>query len=300
MAITRVTVFGGTGLLGGRIVAAALARGFSVRAAIRHPERTRPPAGSDGRFEAVRANVRDPSSVAAALEGTQAAVNAVSLYHQRRGPTFRSVHVDGARTVAEAAARAGLERLVHLSGIGADPESRDAYIRARGQGELAVRVAFPAAVILRPSAVFAEDAGLLATLEAALRGAPVVPLFGRGDTRMQPVHAGDVAEAAVAALTADDAAGRVYELGGPETLTYAELLDRVMRAAGRRRPTVPMPFAAWDALARASARLRNPPVTRGVVALMRRDNTAAPGLPGLADLGVTARGVDSVLGRQAR
>jgi NADH dehydrogenase len=298
MPITRVTVFGGTGLLGRRIAAALLARGLAVRAAVRHPDRARAPAGAGERFETVRANlVRDPASLAAALDGAQAAVNAVSLYHERAGLTFKAVHVDGARALAEAAAGAGLDRLVHLSGIGADPDARDAYIRARGQGEEAVRDAFPDAVLLRPGAVFAEEGGLLATLEAAVRSAPVVPLFGRGDTRLQPVHAGDVAEAAAAALLAEDAPGRVYELGGPEVLTYRELLDRVMRASGRRRPVMPMPFAAWEALARAAARLRAPPVTRGVVALMRRDNVAAEGLPGLADLGIEARGVATVLGR---
>jgi NADH dehydrogenase len=300
MAITRVTIFGGTGLLGGRIVQAVLARGLAVRAAVRHPDRAQAPAGAEGRFEAVRADLAKPAGIAAALEGAQAAVNAVSLYHEHGGATFQAVHVDGARAVAEAAARAGLERLVHLSGIGADPDARDAYIRARGQGEGAVRAAFPETVILRPSAVFAEEAGLLTTLEMAVRNAPVVPLFGSGDVRLQPVHAGDVAEAAAAALLAPDAPGRVYELGGPEVLSYRQLLGRVMRATGRRRPMLPMPLGIWDAMARAAARLENPPITRGVVALMARDNTAAPGLPGLTDLGVTPTGVDAVLNRGAR
>ena len=295
MTLDRVTVFGGTGFLGRRIVAAVLARGPAVRIAVRHPERAVPPPGAEGRFEAMGADIRDPASFAAALDGAQAVVNAIALYHQRGALTFDAFHVAGARALAEAAGRAGLERLVLLSGIGADPDHRDAYVRARGQGEVVVREAFPAATILRPSSVFAEEGGLLTILDRLVRFSPAIPLFGRGDTRLQPVYAGDVAEATAAALLVPEALGRVYELGGPEVLSYRTLIDRVMRATGRRRPLLPLPFTVWDGLARAGAPLPRPPVSRGAVALMRRDNTAADGLPGLAELGVTPTGVDAVL-----
>jgi NADH dehydrogenase len=295
-----VTVLGGTGFLGRRAVERLAAAGWRVRVACRHPGGAE---AGEGRVP-VETDIRDARSVAAALEGARCAVNAVSLYVERGDTTFDAIHVEAAGRVAAAAREAGVSRLVHLSGIGADPSARSAYIRARGEGEGAVRSAFPGATIFRPSVMTGPDDAFLTTLAGIVRRLPVIPLFGRGETRLQPVFVGDVAEAAARALTRAEDPPPLLELGGPEAVRYGDLLRRIAREEGRRRLFLPVPFALWEALAAAVSVLPEPPVTRAQIALMRLDNVADPAQPGLADLGVSptplARVLADVLDRPAR
>lgn len=287
-----VTVFGGTGFLGGAIVGALDRAGYAVRIAARHPGHSEP---GESRIERLAADLRDAESVARAVEGAEAAINAVGLYVERGSETFEAIHVEGARRVAEAAAGAGVARLVHISGIGVDPASPSAYVRARARGELALREAFAAATILRPSVLFGPQDSFLNTFIGLLRVLPVFPLFGAGDTRLQPVHVDDVAAAAAAALRHPESAGRTYELGGPKTYRYRELIEMLMARSGRRRMLLPLPFALWDVQARLLGILPNPPLTRDQVALMRDDNVASPDLPGLKELGIAPTAIEDAL-----
>lgn len=292
-----VSVFGGTGFLGRTLVRRLAAEGWSVRAVSRRggPVSTSEPRVSVQPF---RADIRDDAAVAAALTGARAAVNAVGLYHPRAGCTFRAIHVEGAAALARAVQAQGVESLVHISGIGADATSPSAYIAARGRGEAAVRAAFPAAVIVRPSALFAAQGSFLDGMTKALRTAPLFPLFGRGDTLLQPVFRDDLAEAVARILAGPRDLAPLYELGGPQVLRYRELVDLLCVHVGRRPALLPLPFAAWSLLAFLSAPLARPPLTEGMVSLMRRDNVANPLLPGLGALGLSATGLAEVLRHQ--
>ncbi|MFE0757930.1 complex I NDUFA9 subunit family protein [Inquilinus sp. NPDC058860] len=290
MARPLVTVFGGTGFLGRRVVRHLAEQGFAVRAASRHPGRDPPPAGT---VEPVRADVADDRSVAAAVASARAVVNAVSLYVEQGGTTFRAVHVDAAARVAREAQQAGVATLVHLSGIGADPASRSPYIRSRGEGERAVRAAFPGAILIRPSAIVGPDDGLLVPVARMLRRVPAFPLFGRGRTRLQPVHVEDVAAAIVRAMAGQG--GVTYELGGGGVYSYRELIELVARHVGRRPLLLPVPFAAWQALALIAEQLPRPPIARNQVEVMRFDNVADPALPGFPALGMAPLSAEQVL-----
>ncbi len=292
----HVTLFGGTGFLGRRIAAQLLDRGLEVRIACREPQRSRANHDISGRLETVEADVRDDASVTAAVEGAKAVINAVGLYVERGKETFEAIHVDGARRVAEVAQQAGVERLLHISGIGAAADSPSSYVRCRAQGEAAVREAFAEATIFRPSALFGRDDAFLTTFISLTRRLPVLPLFGRGATRLQPVFVDDVAEAACRVATGEAAAaGRIYELGGPDILSYRDFLRLIGRHVGRKRLLVPVPFAIWDGLAALAGLLPSPPLTDAQVALMKQDNIAAPDLPGLKELGVTPTTLKTVL-----
>lgn len=293
MNTSSVAVFGGTGFLGRHVVTALRDAGRPVRIAVRRPGRVQ--AGEDKDIEAVRADVRDAASVAKALEGCVGAVNCVSLYAERGGATFEAVHVEGAENVARQAAGAGLETLVLVSGIGADTGSPSAYVRARAHGERAVRTAFPDAVVLRPSVLFGPGDSFFTTFAAIARLSPVLPLFGRGRTRLQPVFAGDVARAVAAVIAEPAARGRTYELGGPRVYTHAEILRLVLRRTGRRRALLPVPFAVWEGLAMLMRVLPAPPLTRDMIALMRKDNVVDGEAPGFADLGIAPRAAEDIL-----
>src|SRR5712664_2267968 len=239
-----VTVFGGTGFLGPRIVRHLRSPGFPVRIASRHPGRGQSPFGPDDpQLQSVEADIHDERSVADALAGAYGVVNAVSLYVERGQETFHSVHVESARRVAAQAHRGGVERLVHVSGIGADAASQSRYIRKRGEGELAVRAAFPDAIVIRPAVMFGPDDAFLTTILKLLRRLPIYPMFGRGLTRLQPAYVEDVAEAIARALQGTETHAITYECGGPCVYSYEEFLRAVANEAGIKPMLIPILFA---------------------------------------------------------
>ena len=292
-----VTVFGGSGFLGREIVKRLLAEGITVRLAARRPDRAAigEAPGRGGRLQPVYADLRDATSVALALEGTEAAVDAVGLYVETGAETLEAVHELGASNVAHQAATLGLDRLVHISGIGADPRSESRYVRVRAEGERRVMEAFPQATVLRPSVLFGPQDSFVNALAGIARRTPLLPLFGRGRTRLQPVFLGDVAEAALGALAHPDAPGRTYELGGPRVYSYRALVTLVLERAGRRRLLLPVPFPVWLALAVLASFLPAPPLTRAQVVLMKRDNVVAEDALTLGDLGIEATALEAVL-----
>jgi uncharacterized protein YbjT (DUF2867 family) len=292
-----VTVFGGTGFLGRRIVGHLRAKGFAVRVASRHPKAQK---GDDPQLSSIAADIHDAASTDIAVAGGFGVVNAVSLYVERGRETFQAVHVAAAERLANAARRAGVERLVQISGIGADAKSASPYIRARGQGEEAVRAAFPQASIVRPAVMFGRDDAFLNTLIKLLRTLPVYPMFGKGKTRLQPADVEDVGEAAAMLLQRIEPGALTVECGGPRIYSYEELLKTIMRAGKVRRILVPMPFFVWHAVAGVGALVPGFPVTRNQVELMQVDTVVSPGALGFADLGIEPRPMEETLERMLR
>ncbi|MGH6897953.1 MAG: complex I NDUFA9 subunit family protein [Geminicoccaceae bacterium] len=296
MTLERVTVFGGSGFLGRRIVQRLAADGAEVRVAVRHPERAAllAKAGQAGRVTGVYADVWEEATVAPVVSGADAVVNTVGHYVERGKASFEAIHGQGARHVAAAAAAAGVARLVHISGIGADAASDSPYVRARAIGERLVREAFPAATILRPSVMFGPEDTFLNTLAALARVMPALPLFGSGEVRLQPVYVDDVAAAVVKALAVPAAEGKLYELGGPRAYTYKALVRLVLEQTRRTRLLVPVPYAVWNALAAALAPLPRRPISRDQVKLMEQDNVVSPGALTFADLGITPTALEAI------
>jgi uncharacterized protein YbjT (DUF2867 family) len=290
-SIARVAVFGGTGFLGRRIAVQLAGAGMVTRVAARNLG----VAPTAERVTAVYADVRDETSVALALEDCDAAVNAVGHYVERGSTTFPAVHELGARNVAHQARTLSLKRLIHISGIGVNLYSPSRYIRCRARGEVMVRDVFPEAVILRPSVMFAPDDRFVNALAAITGWTPVLPLFGSGNTRLQPVYTGDVANAVLAALKMPAAVGKTYELGGPEIFTYRELIESILTRFGRRRLLLPVPFRVWELFALLCRRLASPPVTKAQITLMRVDNVVANEALALADLGVAPTALRTIL-----
>jgi len=285
-----VTVFGGTGFVGRRVVRHLCESGATVRVASRHPTQA---GGSDAKQ--IAADAHDERSVEAAMADTDGVVNAISLYVEHGSDTFHSVHVEAAARIASVARRVGAKRLVHLSGIGADAASTSPYIRSRGEGEAAVQAAFPGAVIVRPAVMFASDDGFLTTILRLLRSLPAYPTFGDGRTRLQPAYADDVAAAIAQVLRQSKRPSPIYELAGPRVYSYEELLRTIARTAGLRPVLMWMPFALWDALAGVAEILPHPPLTRNQVELMRIDTTASDNLPGFRVLGISPRSLEEEL-----
>ena len=271
-----VTVFGGSGFVGRHAVEALARDGWRVRAAVRRPDLAGhlQPMGAVGQIHAVQANLRFPDSVRRAVEGADAVVNLVGILAKSGAQTFQAVHVAGARAVAEAAREAGARTLVHVSAAGADRKAKSTYARTKAAGEAAVQKAFPEAVILRPSLVFGPEDQLFNRFANMARLSPLLPLIGGGRSRIQPVYVGDVGEAIAAACAGRARPGTIYELGGPETITFRQLLERTLAWSGRKRRYLRIPF--W--LAKLGALLTVPlpnslrPLTVDQVRLLQSDN----------------------------
>jgi NADH dehydrogenase len=294
-----VTVFGGTGFLGRSVVRHLREHGFGVRVASRHADRSHPLL-DDVQLRWIQADVHDERSLADALADAYGAMNAVSLYVEHGRETFHSVHVEAAERVAVQARRAGVERLVHVSGIGADPHSQSLYIRKRGEGELAVRAAFADALLIRPAVMFGPDDALLTTVMKLLKQLPIFPMFGRGRTRLQPAYVEDVAEAVAMALQPTLARPITFECCGPHVYSYEELLRTVAHDADIQPILIPIPFAAWHALAWTAEFLPGLPITRSQVELMQVDNVSSPQMAGFADLGISPHSIEEILQEMLR
>ena len=285
-----VTVFGGNGFVGRRVVRHLRETGTKVRIVSRHRR-----LAEDAGIEQIAADAHDQRSVKAAVAGADAVVNAISLYVEHGTDTFRSVHVEMAAKIARAASQAGIGRFVHVSGIGANRASSSPYIRSRGEGEAAVKSAFPGAVTVRPAVIFASDDAFLTTILRLLRSMPAYPIFGNGKTRLQPIYVNDVAAAIAQILRQSQKPYPIYELAGPRVYSYEELLRTVARIAGLRPVLIRMPFAFWNALAGVAEMLPQPPLTRNQVELMQIDTTASERVPGFRALGITPRSLEGEL-----
>jgi NADH dehydrogenase len=273
---TVVTVFGGSGFLGRHVVRALARQGYRIRVAVRRPHLAGhlQPLGRVGQIHAVQANLRYPESVQAAARDSDAIVNLVGILFESGRQRFDAVHSEGAETVARAAASLNAE-LVHISAIGADENSPSQYARTKAMAEKRVLAAHPKAVILRPSIIFGPEDSFFNRFAAMARFAPALPLIGGGHTRFAPVFAGDVASAVAAAMEERARAGQIYELGGPETRSFKELMQFMLKTIGRQRMLVPLPFPIAKLQASFLQLLPKPLLTVDQVELLRRDNVVS-------------------------
>ena len=293
-----VTVFGGSGFVGGQVVRALAKAGHRVRVAVRNPNLAYKMRmlGDVGQIEVVQANLRNAASVARALEGAEAAVNLVGVLWETGRQKFQALHVMGSRTVAEQAKAAGVTRLVQISAIGADENGPSKYARTKAAGEAAVRAAFPGAVVIRPSIVFGADDKFFNRFGQMAALFPALPLIGGGETRFQPVFVGDVAQVVAKAVADPAAEGLTFELGGPTVYSFKQLLEMILRETGRNRLLVPLPWFAARLIGKAGDLSPiAPPLTSDQVESLKADNVADRGLPGLAEAGVVPTAVESVV-----
>jgi NADH dehydrogenase len=280
-----VTLFGGSGFLGRYTAQSLFGPGVRVRIAERQPRRAffLKPLSTLGTLQYAAVDIRDRDAVRAAVRGSDAVINLVGTL---KGD-FQGIHVDGARNIAEAAAEAGASALVHVSAIGADAGSEASnYYRTKGEGEDAVRAAFPGATILRPSALFGREDNFVNRFAGIARLSPVLPVI-RPKARLQPVYAADAGRAVrAAALDPKAYGGRTYELGGPEVLTMRELMEWVNETTGHNRSVVDVPDAVAGAIARFGGWAPGAPLTWEQWQMLQKDSVVSAGTPGLEAFGI--------------
>ncbi len=296
-----VTVFGGSGFLGRHVVRALAKAGWRIRVAVRHPASAYflLPMGTVGQIQVVKCNARDAGQVAAALKGAQAAINLTGILYQRGAQSFAGLHVEAAANIAEAARAAGAATLVHVSAIGADADSRARYAATKGEGEAAVREAFPDAAILRPSLLFGPEDKFFNKFAWLARLMPALPLVGGGHTKFQPLFVGDAAAAVLKCVEDVSTRAKTYELGGPTVYSFKELMQVVLAQTCRKRLLVPIPFFAAKIKAfflQGSALLGiEPLLTMDQVELLKTDNVVHAGAPGMSELGIAPTALEAIV-----
>ncbi len=267
-----VTVFGGSGFVGRHVVRALARRGYRVRVAVRNPNLAGhlQPLGNVGQIQAVQANLRVRWSIDRAVQGADHVINLVGILFESGRQTFDAVQDFGARAVAEAARGAGA-KLTHVSAIGAEKTSAAAYARTKSRGEQAVLETVKDAVIFRPSIIFGPEDGFFNRFAAMSRFSPALPLIGGGETKFQPVYVGDVAEAIALSVEGKVQGGRIYELGGPEVLSFRECMETMLSVIDRKRMLVPVPWGIARLKASILGLLPNPLLTTDQVEMLRSD-----------------------------
>lgn len=273
-----VTVFGGSGFVGRYVVRALAKRGYRIRVAVRRPDLAGflRPDGYPGQIALMQANLRNRQSVERAVAGASHVVNCVGILFESGKNKFDAVQDLGAKTIAEAAAAAGA-KLTHISAIGADPKSASIYASSKGRAEVAILDALPDAVILRPSIVFGKEDNFFNKFAAMARNLPFLPLIGGGKTKFQPVFVGDVAEAVARSVDGKVATGKIYELGGPEVMTFRNCLETILRVTCRKRSFVSLPFGIASLIGGIASKipLITPPLTGDQVTLLKTDTVVS-------------------------
>ena len=296
-----VTIFGGSGFVGTQIVQLLARAGYRVRVAVRRPDLAGHvrPLGAVGQVMPIQANVRNLESVQRAVRGVGTVINLVGIGYENGKQRFRAVHSMGARNIAEASRQAGVTTLVHMSALGADPQSPLAYARTKGLGEQEVLAAFKNAIIIRPSIIFGQGDFFFNKQASLARLFPVMPVLG-AKSKAQPIYLGDVAEAFLAAVEGKVTGGRAYELGGPEIATQLELVKRVLAVTHRTNPTVSIPAGIGKLLALPFAFLPFPPLlTAEQVDLLQLGNVVSEAAKDekrtLSAFGVAPTAMDAIL-----
>jgi NADH dehydrogenase len=285
-----VTVFGGGGFIGRYVCESLFKAGVRVRVASRDPRHAYfiQPLAPVGQFGFVQADVGDRPNVDRAVEGATAVVNLCGVF----GKAMQRVHVEGAKHVAEAAKKAGVKALVHISAINADANSQSNYGRTKGEGEAAVRKAFPKATIVRPSLVFGPEDGLTNRF-AAMARLPLLPVLA-GKRNFQPVYVRDVAQAiSRAALEPQPHGGKTYEIGGPQAMSMVELHRTILQLTGQKPEVIELPDIAGNLISWLGS-LPGAPLTRDQWLMLGQDNVAAKGAPGLEAFGIRPTPLASV------
>lgn len=292
-----VTIFGGAGFVGRYVVRLLAQQGWIVRIAQRHAEDASflKPAGNVGQILLVNSNILDEKSVRRALDGACAVINLVGILAPSGRQQFSKIHTEGAARIAKIAGQVGIERLLHMSALGADPHSSSSYARSKGLGELEVLKAFPSATIFRPSILFGPEDQFFNRFAQMARISPFLPLIGGGKTRFQPLYIEDMAKAMAHALHQSESRGRIYELGGPHAYSFRELMERMAGFIGRQPILLPIPFILAYPLAAMMQWMPGAPLTLDQVRLLRRDNVLSGKYPGCIDLGIEPQVLSDLL-----
>lgn len=291
-----VTVFGGTGFLGRYIIARLAKAGAVIRVTTRHPQsayflRTN---GVVGQIVPVLSNYGSAEEISRNVAGSHIVINCLAALMETRRTKFARLHTDVPQWIAQACAASGVEKFIHISALGVD-KSASQYAKTKLAGEKVIFAAYPSATIMRPSILFGPEDNFFNMFASMARVLPVLPLIGGGKTLFQPVYVGDVADAVLDAAINTQAEGKIYELGGPEILSFREIYLRMFEQTGVKRPLVTLPWGIARLQATLMSILPNPPLTNDQITSLQTDSIVSASAHTLTDLKIQPTALSSIL-----
>ena len=297
LAQKTVAVIGGTGFIGRNIVEQLARTGARVKILTRNADRAKflKPMGDVGQITAIAGNALDETALRQVMDGTDAVVNTIGILAENGTQRFASLQAELPGRIGKIASELGIKSVIQLSAIGADDKSSSRYARTKAMGEAALLKACPTATILRPSLVFGAGDGFFNRFASMAVIAPGLPVIGGGKNKVQPVYVGDVAAAAIATFQNKSAQGKIYELGGPDIMSFKDVMAYILKLTKRRRALLPIPFSVMGMAATAMSVLPNAPVTRDQLKQLKTDNVVAADALTLNDLGIEATPVDLIV-----
>ena len=297
LSSSTIAVIGGTGFIGRQIVEILARQGARIKILARNADRAKflKPMGDVGQISITSGSALDDDALTRIIEGCDTVINTIGILAESGSQRFNSLQAELPARIGRIAKANGVKSIVHLSAIGADLNSASLYARTKAQGEQGLMAEFPKAVILRPSLVFGTGDGFFNRFASMAVMAPGLPVIGGGKNKVQPVYVGDIAQAVLAVLTDKKSEGKIYELGGPEVMTFREAMAYIIKQIKRKRLLLPVPHGVMTLAATAMSILPSAPVTRDQLKLLKVDNVAADDLPGLEDLGVQPTPIDLIV-----
>lgn len=294
-----IAVIGGSGFVGRYVVRLLAHEGYRVRVICRTPESARflKTAGDVGQVVVTGGNLTRFETIVDQLNGVYGVVNLAGVLYESGNQKFHEIHAQGAERLAKAAKSAGCKMFVHVSALGVDKATTSAYARSKVLGEKAVRGAFHDAVILRPSVIFGPEDNFFNQFARMASLGPALPLIGGGKTLFQPVYVGDVAQAIVTCLKHPQVSGKTFELGGPDAMSFYEILEYIQEQLDTDCTYIRLPFGLAGTLGFACEFLPAPPLTRDQVRLLKYDNIVSPDVLGFNDLGITPVPISAIVPR---
>lgn len=293
----RIAVFGGSGFVGRNLVQKLAKLGAVIRVGVRHADQALflKSMGDVGQIVPLPVNILDPKDIERLCNDADIVVNLIGILYEKKPWTFESVHIHAAQTIAKVARKAGVKRLFHVSALSADLKSPSRYAQTKAKGEQAVLKAFPDATIFKPNVIFGPDDAFFNRFATIALLSPFLPSFGKGETKFQPVYVGDVTDAMIHALEDPKTKGNIYELAGPETLTYDEIMEKVRVYTGRKKRILHIPFFIGKMMGCALGWLPTPPLTRDQIILLEKDAIKSKSAKGFKELGLVPTPLEAVI-----
>ncbi len=293
----KIAVIGGTGFIGRSIVERLAQTGAQIIILARNGEKAKrlKPFGAVGQISVVAGNACDEETLSSVIQAADVVINLIGILAPSGAQTFDATQAKLPDMLGRIAAEAGVQKIIHLSAIGADVKSPSQYARTKAEGERNLLRRFPDAVILRPSIVFGPGDGFFTRFGQMAMIAPALPLIGGGKNKMQPVYVGDVADAVLKAVSDDKIKGEIFELGGPASYSFKELMAFTLKAVQRKRALISVPFAVMSLPAAMAPLLPAAPITLDQLKLLKVDNVVSKKAKGLQDLGINPTAIDVIV-----
>ena len=292
---STVVIFGASGFIGRYIVSSLLQDNYLIKVVVRKPNEAKHLTlmGKLGQVEIYQGNITDKKSVQNIVDGANKVINLVGILEEKSQQKFNNTHVEGASNIAEACLKHKIESFIHISALGLYEGKHSKYAKSKLVAEEKIKKIFKKTIILRPSVIFGPEDNFTNKFARMASISPFIPLINKGLTKFQPVYVKDVAKAVSVVINNNKYSGQTYSLGGPEVISFKEIIDFILLKIRKKRIYIPLSFPQIKLMAILFSILPNAPITLDQVRLLEKDNIVLKKEKGFKELGIKPESIYS-------